>query len=424
MPADGQAEGLGPPDPKLSSTGAALPAPPDRSWLHLSLAHLPLDCPFVIFPAPTLILGFWLPWALSTPKAAPLVLSSVSLRLWLSFSTRRLSGLGITHPLGFHFPLSLHSAPGSAGLPGPLPPQLKVRTPASDATSRDWLSRGARNCSLPRAKHPRRHTQANTHSPSPSPLAAQAPAPVSAPPTGAQVLGGQRVPAGRRRPAIPRAAGEKSAESGSLSREGGRAGESAGGRGGAWWRRGCSRRRRRGAGRGGGRLGRGRDYSPAGARPGTLRSAHECTHTGRLALASCTGTPVRTPVPTCARSHSCTTPDTRWHTHPGELRKHTGSLRHQEPTARTARCSPTPPGRPGPPLRPRAERLSLPPAPSPCFPPGSPGRTTGLVAMATPVHPFPPSPLARSHAPPPQTALGEGGEGIWPSPPNIRRGGA
>lgn len=31
---------------------AASPLPPDRSWLHLSLAHFPLDCPSVLFPAP------------------------------------------------------------------------------------------------------------------------------------------------------------------------------------------------------------------------------------------------------------------------------------------------------------------------------------------------------------------------------------
>lgn len=67
-----------------------------------------------------------------------------------------------------------------------------------------------------------------------------------------------------------------------------------------------------GVGKGRPGLRRGRD-SPAVSRPGTLRGAHECTHTRArgLAPASCTGTSAHTPVPTCAHSHTCTNLDTR-----------------------------------------------------------------------------------------------------------------
>lgn len=112
--------------------GCQLTPPPTtahRSWLHLSVAHLPPDCLFVIFPAPAPHSGLLSdPGPCLLPEAAPQV-SSVSLKLCpSSFCSRLLPGPGVTHPSRHSLP-TLHSVPGSACLPRPPPATAPAEIP-------------------------------------------------------------------------------------------------------------------------------------------------------------------------------------------------------------------------------------------------------------------------------------------------------
>lgn len=118
VPDDGQAGGLGPPEPQPCSTSprwvlaASQPCP---LISRLSLCRLPSSCP-----------SFWpsvCPWALPTPRSP----SSVSLKLYPCFGTRRLSGPGVAHPSRHSLP-TVQPAPGAACMPGPPPTAAQGET--------------------------------------------------------------------------------------------------------------------------------------------------------------------------------------------------------------------------------------------------------------------------------------------------------
>lgn len=284
----GQAGGLGPPDPRFAAPGLGCQAtPPDRSWLHLGRAHIPLDKSQCHLPSSCP--SSWdaiCPWVLPPSEAAPQAPSSVSLRLCPSLCTRRQSGPGVTHPSRLSWPTVPSFSPGSACLPACLPGPPLPCSPTRGPLPRmpppeTGCPRGARNCSLQGARHPiHRHTGYHTRAPSPS--RPRRPSPLHLCLCLQQVpkhWGGRQVQAGRWRPATPAAASEKSAESGAESREGGR--ES---------RRKCGeegvsevearKQPAQAAGGGEGRPEAGEGAGLSRPRPrGTVRDARECTHT-------------------------------------------------------------------------------------------------------------------------------------------------
>ena len=179
MPADGQSGGLGPPDPELCSPRGPgwQPPPEERSWLQLSLAHLPLDCPLSSSQLLSVILGFCLLWALPTPQAAP-VSSRLSLSEALAILLHQaLVWSGCHPPLRFSLPTVPSFNLRVCLLAAPPPSE----TQGGDPHLRCFLLRSdlqrSQELQPPESRTPPGGTPRLTHTRSPSPSRPRQPSP-------------------------------------------------------------------------------------------------------------------------------------------------------------------------------------------------------------------------------------------------------